>query len=420
MSVKVYRIDAADNREQSVSLPSSKSVSHRICILGGLNTGETHINELLDSEDIDLTLQALENMGMGARRNNGTLICQSPIGHARADKSYLGNSGSSARFLMPLPAFTDRTMCYYGDERLHQRPFSELFDALSAVGIKIDSDQGSLPANVHPGPVKGGQIQLEKLPSSQIISGLMMAALWMERDLTIRLEENTPSLPYIEMTYNLMRHLNLQVEYIGNEMWVKAQRPNYEWHFTVEKDLSASSYWVAYALITGQKVTLSNVTLPSLQGDEKIFRIAEDAGATVTLFPDRVEIEGAIRKGFSANCLHTPDLVPALAVIGMFAPEAVHLHGVENLRFKECDRIAAIQENIATLGGKTEFDGDTLTILPQKKYRGGLMQSYNDHRIAMSFAIAGSRIPDVLIENPDCVNKSYPAFWTDFSAWKQN
>ncbi len=406
-------------KEQSVSLPTSKSVSHRMCILGGLNLGPTRIKHLLASEDVEITLTTLQNMGMKSRRIDEVLEIEAPIGRVRKGEASLGNSGSSARFLIPLAAHLDKPFRFYGTERLHQRPFAQVFDACARLGIRVESSDGTLPVTVHPAKVCGGKVAFENLPTSQIISALMMAALWMQEDLTIELQENIPSLPYISMTYKLMKRLNLATEFSRNSIWVKAQKPDFIWNFVIEKDLSAASYWVVLGLIHGAKIALRDVMLPSLQGDERIFEIAEQVGAQVMLYPDRVEISGGIERGVSVDCRDIPDLVPSLGVLGMFAPQPVKLMGVENLRFKESDRIAAVQKNIAALGGKSEYRDGVLTIYPQKNYRGAPLRAFNDHRIAMCFAVAGTRIPGVIIDNPDCVGKSYPNFWKDFPWWEK-
>ncbi|MCB0302043.1 MAG: 3-phosphoshikimate 1-carboxyvinyltransferase, partial [Calditrichaeota bacterium] len=152
---------------------------------------------------------------------------------------------------------------------------------------------------------------------------------------------------------------------------------------------------------------------------ERIFEIAEEVGARVMLYPDRVEISGGIERGFTVDCVDIPDMVPTLAIIAMFAPDAVKLTGVENLRFKESDRIAAVQKNLAALGGKSDYADGTLTIFPQKKYHGAALQAFNDHRIAMSFALAGTKIPGITIDEPQCVAKSYPDFWAHLELWEE-
>ncbi len=415
----MYRIKTAKITEKIVALPTSKSVSHRICILGAMNSGPTRIKHLLASEDLEITQTALQNMGMKSRQNGDVLEIESPIGTVTKPDAFLGNSGSSARFLVPLAAHLDQPFRFYGTDRLHERPFLQVFEACEKLGIRIDHRGGSLPATVHPATLPGGKIHFDNLPTSQIITAMMMSALWMENDLTIELQENIPSLPYITMTYKLMKRLNLPVEFSKNAIWVKAQKPDYIWNYQVEKDFSAAGYWVALGLIHGATISLTDVMLPSLQGDERIFEIAEEVGARVMLYPDRVEISGGIERGFTVDCVDIPDMVPTLAIIAMFAPDTVKLTGVENLRFKESDRIAAVQKNLAALGGKSEYADGTLTISPQKKYHGAALQAFNDHRIAMSFALAGTKISGVTIDEPQCVAKSYPDFWSHLELWEE-
>jgi 3-phosphoshikimate 1-carboxyvinyltransferase len=415
---ETYRILPATITEKRISLPTSKSISHRMCILGGLNYGPTRIKNLLNSEDIEITRTALENMGLRDKTANDILEITAPIGKVRRAEAFLGNSGSSARFLIPLAAYLDQPFRFYGTERLHERPFMPVFEACEQLGIRVAHHNGALPAVVHPSKVSGGVVRFNNLPTSQVITALMMAAVWMEDDLTIELTETIPSQPYVMMTYKLMKRLNLAVEYSRNTIWVKAQKPDFIWNYTVEKDLSAAGYWVVLGLIHGGKIIFEDVMLPSLQGDERIFEIAEMVGAEVMLYPDRVEVSGKIERGFRVDCVDIPDMVPTLAVLGLFAPEKVELTGVENLRFKESDRIAAVQQNIAALGGKTDYQNGVLTIHPRKQYRGAVLKSFNDHRIAMSFAVAGTRIPGVAIENPQCVVKSYPTFWAHLESWE--
>jgi len=414
----MYKILTAKIKEKKVELPSSKSISHRIAILAALNRGGTCIQNMLDADDTRITIEALTSMGAKFRNNIQEWICNVPIGTVAREEIFFGNSGSSARFLIPLATFLNKPVYFYGDPRLHDRPFGELFSALDQLGVKLEANQKSLPVTIFPGELKGGTVQLEKLPSSQIITALMLAGLWMKNNLKIILPEKTPSLPYIEMTYKLMHKLNLNVQQQQNNISVEAKIPDYDWNFTVEKDLSAASYWVILAMINGAKISLMNVTLPSLQGDEKIFQIAEEAGAKVMCYSDRVEIEGDIRKGLTIDCNDIPDLVPSLSIMALFAPEPVKLMNVEHLQFKESNRIEALQMNIGSIGGKSEFKNGHFTIYPKKIYTGGQINTFNDHRIAMSFAVVGTAIPGIIIDNPECVSKSYPNFWKDFNYWQ--
>jgi 3-phosphoshikimate 1-carboxyvinyltransferase len=236
--------------------------------------------------------------------------------------------------------------------------------------------------------------------------------------LNIQLPPRTPSLPYITMTYKLMQRLGFPVAFEKRDINITAGKSHYDWYLRIEKDLSAASYWILLAMINRCKVILPGVDLPSLQGDARIFEIAAEMGSRVMLFSDRIEIEGDIRKGLKLDCSEIPDLVPALAVLALFAPAPSQLRQIKHLEYKESNRIAALRQNIAALGGNSNYRRGDLIIYPQKKYHGGLIRTYMDHRIAMSFAIAGTRIEDVRIDCPECVSKSYPNFWQDFTFYE--
>ncbi len=416
----MHRIIPGKAEDRVIELPSSKSITHRLFILAALNKGRTRISNALISEDTQLTRIALEKMGAVFEEKDNQYFVTRPIGKTNDSEIYLGNSGSSARFLIPLGTFLDKPIRFYGSDRLHKRPFSELLQAISAFGHKYEDSANSLPVDTFPGNSSGGTITFPILPSSQIVTALMMAALKMKKNLTVRLPEGMPSLPYIKMTANLMRRLRLNVDYSKSRIHVEARQPDLDWMLSVEKDFSASSYWVVYALINGVKVVLKNMNIPSLQGDEEILRIAEDVGARVMLYTDRVEITGGTNRAFDLNCEDTPDLVPALSVLGLFSDGPCKLRNVKLLEYKESNRIKAIQENIRALGGKSEYKNSILTIFPQKSYHGGVINSFNDHRIAMSFAVSGTRIGEVFINDPHCVDKSYPRFWQDLPYWQKS
>lgn len=414
----MYQITPDEAHDQQIKLPSSKSITHRMLILAALNRGTTKISNALIAEDTEITKTALQNMGAVIESGGDSYSVSGPIGEITNSEIYLGNSGSSARFLLPLGTFLDKEMRFYGTERLHKRPFAELLNAVGHFGHKFDSTGNSLPVLTHPGISKGGIIEFDVLPSSQIVTGLMMAGLKMNKNLTIRMTSGMPSIPYIKMTADLMKRLRLNVDYSKTQIRVESLQPDMDWTLNVEKDFSAASYWVLYALINKTKVILKKMTIPSLQGDEEILNIADSVGADIMLYTDRIEIDGKIKRSFDIDCENTPDLVPALGVLSLFCPTNCRMRNVKNLEHKESNRIQALQDNIKRIGGKSHYENGELTVMPQKNYKGNLIESYNDHRIAMSFAMAGTRIAGTIIDNPDCVNKSYPGFWEDFTHWK--
>jgi 3-phosphoshikimate 1-carboxyvinyltransferase len=302
---------------------------------------------------------------------------------------------------------------------LHKRPFAELLDAISHFGHKFEDTDNSLPVITYPGKSRGGTIRFNILPSSQIVSGLMMAALKMKKKLTVKMTSGVPSFPYIKMTADLMKRLRLNVDFSHTQIRVECMQPDLDWTFNVEKDYSAASYWILFSLLNETTVILKNMNIPSLQGDEEILNIADAVGAEIMLSTDQIEINGKITHPFDVDCEKTPDLVPALSILALFCPSNCYMRGVKFLEYKESNRIQALQDNIKQIGGKSEYADGVLTIIPQKSYTGNLIDTFDDHRIAMSFAMAGTRISGIIIDKPDCVNKSYPGFWKDFRYWKK-
>jgi 3-phosphoshikimate 1-carboxyvinyltransferase len=414
----MYQITPDKAQDCEINLPSSKSITHRMLILAALNKGSTKISNALIAEDTEITKNALQMMGAEIMGAGNDFHVTKPIGETTGSEIYLGNSGSSARFLITLGTFLDNNMRFYGTDRLHKRPFAELLDAVRHFGHKLEATKESLPVITHPGISTGGTISFDVLPSSQIITGLMMAALRMKKNLTVKMTSGVPSLPYIKMTADLMKRLRLKVDYSSSQIRVESSQPELDWTFNVEKDFSAASYWVIYALINQTRVVLKNMNIPSLQGDEEILNIAESVGAEIILHTDRIEINGRITRAFDVNCENTPDLVPALGVLALFCPESSRMRNVKFLEYKESNRIQALQDNIKQIGGKSDYQNGVLTIIPQKSYKGNIISTFDDHRIAMCFAMAGTRVPGVVIDKPDCVSKSYPGFWKDFSYWK--
>jgi len=415
----MYRILYNEKSIKSVNLPSSKSITHRALILGALNSGRTEITNPLISEDTIITRDALISFGAGIETGKNKFVITHPIGKVQNDNIFLGNSGSSARFLIPLVSHLDKPVTFTGSPELHKRPFSQLFDILRQMGMTIESENNSLPATIYPSEKQfSGEYILKSLPSSQIVSGIMMAAAKGEKPVSLIFKKRLPSFPYIKITQKMMSNFGLNVHLNSESVSIKPEPINYDWNYRCEQDMSAASYWCAYSLINKTEISFPNLRMPTMQGDEEIFLIAEKLGAEIQLFKNKVVINGNITSGLDWDCEAIPDIVPTLAVIGMFAPEPFVLRNVKNLQYKESNRIKAIEENVKSLGGKAIYQDGTLTLFPSNRLHGGIINSFNDHRIAMSFALAGTRIDGVIIDNPDCVSKSYPDFWNDFTEWE--
>lgn len=397
-----------------ICLPHSKSETHRAFILGALHAGKIQVDWPLRAEDTEITWQGLKVLGAEMNWKENQVKIEKSIGSSMGNAIFLGNSGSSARFLLPVSVLSDREILLDGTERMRQRPMAQLVQLLQQLGARLESQEGFLPIRVFPSSLRGGRIAVKNLPSSQFVSALMMVAAWMEQDLELEFLDEIPSFHYVEMTARMMQRMGRKVEWDKTRIVVPSGRVELEYTYRVGKDLSAASYWVALAMIHGMRVELEGVELPSVQGDEAIFQIAEDCGSRVMVYEKKVMVEGNIVRGMDLDCRHIPDLVPTLAVLALFAPSPSTFGNVEHLRYKESDRIHAIQANLAAMGGKSEYEDGKLTVYPLRGAKEALIRTFDDHRIAMSFAIAGTKTGGLVIDNPDCVKKSYPDFWDHF------
>jgi 3-phosphoshikimate 1-carboxyvinyltransferase len=414
----MFRINQVRFKEKNVTIPPSKSETHRALIIAALNKGTSTIQNPLWAEDTEITRQALINMGTGFEMTDNQIHTDGTFGNVRNPHIQLMNSGSSARFLLPVGCLANHPIHFRGSERLHQRPVKTLIEVLKKMGASIEDTDGYFPVTTHPSTLAGGNVIFRGIPSSQYVTALILTASRMKKDLEIIFEDEIPSMPYIELTVRLLKRVGIPVEMSTNEIFVPSAEMKIDFTFHIGQDMSSASYWVAMALIHRAKVEFTDMRLPSLQGDEAIFKIAADLGSNVMVYQNKVIVEGEMNKGLRVDCRGIPDLVPALSVIALFAPETSRFENVQHLKYKESDRIEAIRQNIHALGGRSEYQDGTLIIYPQKQYHGAKIECFNDHRIAMSFSVAGSKIGNVIIDQPESVMKSYPTFWVDFPYFK--
>lgn len=418
MTLKV-QIIAPASQKHVVRLPASKSLTHRALFLAGINGKETVIANASVCEDTAATHGALQSLGAQLSRLSPSQIdCQRSIGRVNNDAIDCRESGTTARLILPFCTAVDRPVWVDGAPSLRRRPFAALLRALKALGCKYETAGNGLPIRIFPSRLSGGSIQFGELPSSQFISSLLLAAPLMENHLEIHWSCRPPSFPYIEQTVRLMERSGLAVQLRDDGILAENRPLQQPLTFQIEPDFSAVAFWGVLALISGIEIELPGVVRSGLQGDEAILELLNQAGGIVQENKDGVSIRGEVSRPLKVDCRNTPDLAPALAVLTLFAPSPSTLYGVQHLQVKESNRLAAIQQNIAMLGGKSEVNEDSLTIYPQHFYRPAELDSYNDHRIAMSFAIAGARIPGLIIKNAGCVDKSYPNFWRDFPWWQ--
>jgi 3-phosphoshikimate 1-carboxyvinyltransferase len=429
--------------DAAVTPPGSKSLTNRALLLAGLARGESRVSNCLrDADDARRMIAAIQQLGAGVRDGpGGSLVVTGVDGRWRVPpegvRLALGNAGTAARFLAASAMLANGPVTIDGDARMRERPIGELGDVLGKLGCGVvyEGSAGCPPVKITP-PSAGAPSPLLEVPttqSSQFISGILMAAPWLSRGLTVRLVGEITSAPYIAMTLGLLaqvgatvRHSeDLRVLRIGG---AEGQRGLPAFEYAVEPDASGATYfWGAAAAVPGARCRVEGLDVGSLQGDARFPEVLRLMGVKVGSGPGYIETMGtATLKPILADMSEMPDAAMTLAAVACFANGTSILRGLRTLRVKESDRIAAMHAELTKLGVAVQTpvqgDKDAMTITPPV---GGMdcsasappveFETYNDHRIAMSLALIALRRPNITIRNPACVAKTYPTFWADFA-----
>lgn len=386
----------------SIKIPPSKSISHRALICAALSHGESVVRDVLGCEDTDATCAALEALGAKIRIENGTAYVtgiENPPEKAEID---CRESGSTLRFIIPIAAALGVEATFYGSGKLPTRPITPYIDEFPKHGVEFVSD--TMPYHIR-GRLTAGHFPVPGDISSQFITGLLFAMPLMDGVSTIILTSPLQSKPYADITVRCMQSFGIEtLEFNGNYS-VKGVQRYKPCEYTVEGDCSQAAFF-AVANKLGSSIELLGLNPASVQGDRAVFDII-----------DRMLTIGSNYTGFDIDASDIPDLVPILTVLAAFADSPSHITGCKRLRIKECDRLEAISASLNLLGAKVTAGDDYLDIEGVKTLSGGVCDSYNDHRIAMSLAIASQRCTEPLtITNAECVAKSYPTFFEDFRA----
>lgn len=424
----------------SLAVPTSKSLTHRALIIAAFSAHHSGTSAAvwnpLRSDDTTLTLQALRAMGYPitvvekAGHIEKVEFTGNRIQPAQPVRIDIHHSGTSARLLTAVAAIQTSTDQNYieidGSERMRQRPMKELITPLEALGCSLSHNHGFLPIRItRPIDHSNAQltVRLDVSKSSQFLSALLLIAPLLVYDLRIEITSDIASKSYSDMTIALMAKAGVHVEEFHQNGIVTAYAIKGNQHYqlseySVEGDYSSASYPLAAATITGGTITIANLTQDSPQGDRAIVPILERFGAMISWDASGITLRGSeTLHGVEWDMNSCPDIVPTVAVVAMFAKERSVFRNIAHLRYKESDRIQAVIENIERLGGKAFVEGNALVIEPVKTLHGASIPTFDDHRMAMSFALAGLKIDGVEIENPECVAKSYPDFWRDFEVF---
>jgi 3-phosphoshikimate 1-carboxyvinyltransferase len=415
----VRKIKPRSRINSTVRLPGSKSITHRSAIAASLASGESTVRGFLTCEDTLYTIGALRELGAGISSEAEALLVKGTGGRFSSVQGRrqfsLGNSGTSIRLLLSTVSLARGEFLLMGSPRILRRPIGELVDALNQLGVDVVcvEQNGCPPVLVHARGIKGGRVTISGEESSQHVSSLLLAGPYAEKDIEIEVAGRLVSKPYVDITIEVMRGFGVSVvrddyRYFG----VPAGNGYHPCQFLVEGDLSAASYFWAAAAVTSGKVITENIRPhTTMQGDIGFLEILREMGCRVERKSDQVTVYGGPLCGIEADMSALPDQVPTLAAAALFADGRTAIRNVPHLRYKESDRLKNIALEWGKLGGMVEELADGLIIHGGGRLHGGEVESHNDHRLAMSLAVVGLRVPGVGINGEGCVNKSFPRFW---------
>ncbi|MGH7907573.1 MAG: 3-phosphoshikimate 1-carboxyvinyltransferase [Candidatus Binataceae bacterium] len=406
--------------------PGSKSITNRILLLAALAHGESIIDAALFSEDTRHMADSLRRLGfrIEADETAGRISIFGAGGAipALGADLFIGGSGTAMRFLSAFVTLGHGAFRLDGNAQMRARPIGELVRALNALGARAESENRDEypPIIVERGPedFAGGETRIDAHVSSQFASGLLMPAPLWRNGVILHIEGDTAQ-PFIQMTVKLMQERGIEVALEDDAVVVRGRQAYRPGPFTVEPDASAASYFAAAAALCGGMVEIRGLTANSSQGDLAFFGVLQQMGARVQWSGDGVKVFGSGHlNGVDIAMNAMPDVAPTLAAIAPFASSPTRIRSVGFIRHHESDRIRALVTELRRLGaGVQEFD-DGLLIEPAP-LKPQAVETYDDHRIAMAFAVTGLKLPNVRIRNPGCVAKTYPDFFKDLARLRQ-
>lgn len=414
-------------KKSEVTVPGSKSYTHRILIAAALSDGTCTIQNCLKSEDTLLTMGALKQMGIRMDEHNDKIVIYGTNGQLKScdDPVYLGNSGTSMRLLTGVAALGHGTYLLTGTERMLERPIQDLLDGLNQIGVSARSvkNNGCPPVEIKGQKIKAKHVSLKCNISSQYLSSLLLIAPYTENGLEITVSQGPVSKPYVDMTVDIMERLGVKLTRDGYKSFQVPGNQTYRsGSYTVEPDCSQAGYFWAAAAITGSEVKVKGITGDSHQGDVRFTQVLEAMGCKIFYENDGIAVSGGELSAIEIDMSDMPDLVPTLAVVAAFAKGTTIIKNVAHLKAKESDRLSAVANELVKLGIEVRQTDTGLIIngRPPKGEPEGReaakieIETYNDHRIAMSFAVAGLVVPGIVIRDEKCVEKSFPEFWDVF------
>lgn len=406
--------------DATVRLPGSKSISNRALLLAALAGGRSQLDGVLDSDDTRVMAEVLRQLGARVDIEADCWTVSGTGGVLAVPTATLDvhASGTAARFVAALQTLIPGPSRLDGTPRMQKRPIDDLLGALRGLGADIASVHGNgcPPVRCAGGPLPGGQVELDASRSSQYVSAVLQVAPLAASDVTLNLRDGVlVSRPYVDLTLAVMADFGVEARFVDDHTLAVRHGQSYAPRdYRIEPDASTAAYFFGAAAVTGGRVEVAGLSGGSAQADMGLLEVLERMGCEVTREAGATTLRApAGLHGVDVDMNRMPDAVLALAVIALFAEGTTRIRNVANLRIKESDRLAALETELRRLGAAATADADSLTITPGT-LRPAAIDTYDDHRMAMAFSLAGLRIDGVEINDPDCVSKSWPQYFDAF------
>src|SRR5215207_2294289 len=418
----------------SVRVPGSKSLTNRALLIASLAKGTTRLTNALFSDDSRYLAKALQTLGFDIQLDEAShemtvtgLSGSIPAKHAQL---FIGNAGTAARFLAAFLTLGNGEYILDGDSRMRERPIRDLVDALHQLGVELEATNGCPPVEIFARGLPGGKTKIAGNISSQFLSALLMVAPYAQSPIEIEVITELNSKPYVDMTIAVMKDFGIEVRRDSYQTF-SIPMTNYElqatnlharhpisdsqphtFTYAIESDASAASYFFAAPAICGGTVRVENISRNSKQGDITFLDILQQMGCTIKEADGFIEVTGTgSLNGVDVDMGDIPDTAQTLAAIAPFASSPTTIRCIASARVKETDRVRATCTELARLGVRVNEHEDGMTIYPCSNIQPAMIQTYNDHRMAMAFSVVGLRAEGVIIENPSCVSKTFPNYF---------
>ena len=418
----VQQVSLAPPENQSIdgeiNIPGSKSLTNRALILAAVANGTSTLAGILKSDDSYWCIDALNKLGIKTELEGDTITVHGNNGVWPNDDAelYIGAAGTIARFLPGALAVAKKgNWVIEASNRMSERPVKPLIDALIEIGATIDylNKDGYFPLRIKANELEGGAVSISGKVSSQFISGVLLASPYAKEAVTVTIPDHIVQPDYVEITLNLMEQFGVKADFTEDLLEIVVPQSEYKGcNLQLEADASTASYFLALAAVTNGRIKITNLSSKNSQPDINMITIYEKMGCTVTRGEDFIELIGTpiLKGGFEISMLDMSDQTLTLAAIAPFATAPITLRDVEHIRYHESDRISAMCTELQKLGIKVEEYKDGLTVYPGTP-RATTLDSYDDHRVAMSLALIGAKVPGIVINDPGCVSKTCPSYF---------